>query len=217
MYQMVEEIECPHCGVPNPTGAEICRMCGRPLTEVPAEPGSRTCISCGLVHTKKEETCNHCGMPVRDVVRSNLPENLPVQECVHWSEAPASAGRSAKVSVAGILILLAGFLGIAQAVLALTPDIGEGFMRTYEDLVPIAEPVDNMLEDFVVLQGAVLIFGAVAIFGSMFALNQSRFDMAIVGAVFGILAVGFLMGALLSIFGLILIATSRKEFLPECG
>jgi hypothetical protein len=38
-----------------------------------------------------------------------------------------------------------------------------------------------------------------------------------VGAVFGILAIGFLMGALLSIFGLLLIATSRKEFLPECG
>jgi len=215
---MDDEIKCPHCGVPNLATATTCRVCGRSLAEHGStDEGARACISCGQVHTRKEETCNHCGMPVREVVSRNLPGDLPVQECVHWSEAPASAGRSAKVSVAGILVLLAGFLGIAQAVFALTPDIGEGFMRTYEDLVPWAQPVDSLLEDFIVMQGAALVFGVVAIFGSMFALNQSRFDMAVVGAVFGILAIGFLMGALLSIFGLLLIATSRKEFLPECG
>ena len=214
---MSDDIECPHCGVPNPAGAKICRLCGKPLDEVRSDTDSRACISCGLVHTKKEETCSHCGMPVRELVSRNLPGDLPVQECVHWSEKPASAGRSAKVSVAGILILIAGFLGIAQAVFAFTPEIGEGFIRTYEDLVPWAETVDTALEDFVVLQGAALIFGAVAIFGSMFALNRSRFDMAVVGAVFGILAIGFFMGALFSVFGLLLIATSRKEFLPECG
>ena len=215
--EMDEEIKCPHCGVPNPSNATACRICGRPLTAAHADTDSRACISCGQVHTKKEETCSHCGMPLREVAVQNLPGDLPTQECVHWSEAPASAGRSAKVSVAGVLVLIAGFLGIAQAVFAFTPDIGEGFMRTYEDLIPMAEPVDSLLEDFVVLQGAILVFGVVAIFGSMFALNRSRFDMALVGAVFGILAVGFFMGALFSILGLLLIATSRKEFLPECA
>lgn len=162
------------------------------------------------------ETCNSCGMPVKDLIRSNLPENLHPEECVHWSEKPASAGRSAKVSVAGILILLAGFMGVFQAFFALTPEIGEGFLQTYESAIPWAESTDEVVAEYVLLQIAVFVFGAVAIFGSMFALNGSRFDYAMVGAVSGILAIGLLLGAFLSLVALILVATSRKTFLSEC-
>ncbi len=154
---------------------------------------------------------------MREVVRSNIPEDLSAEECVHWSDKPASAGRTAKISVAGILVLMAGFLGISQALISLAPEISEEFIRTLEEVVPGMETVDDLMADYVLLQAAFFVFGVVAIFGSMFALMGSRFDMAVIGAVFGILAVGFMLGAIFSLFGLIMVLTSRKEFLSECG
>ena len=154
---------------------------------------------------------------MRDLVESNIPGEMNAQECVHWSDKPSSSGRAARVMMAGILILIAGVLGVAQAALALSPGLAEGFMDAYEDLVPGASATDEVLDDYVLLQIAVFVFGVLAIFGSMFALMQSRFDMSLIGGVFGILAIGFLFGAFLSLVGVILVATSRRQFLSECA
>lgn len=154
---------------------------------------------------------------MRDVIRANLAQDLPAEACVHWSEKPASAGRTAKVSVAGILVLLAGFMGVAQALILVMPGVSEGFISAIEETVPGMEAVDNLMTDYVLVQAAFFAFGVVAIFGSMFALNASRFDMSIVGAVFGIMALGFVLGAVLSLVALLMILTSKKEFLSECG
>jgi hypothetical protein len=203
----------------NAAGASSCRLCGRPLEgdHHPANREMPACISCGAHVHEGTDRCTACGRPLREVIKSNLPEGLPEEACVHWSERAASAGRTAKVSVAGILILMAGFLGIAQALLSHSPEISEGFMRTLEEAVPGMESVDNLLADYVVLQALVFVFGAVAIFGSMFVMTRSRFDMAVIGAVFGIIAVGYIFGALLSLVGLLFVITARKEFLSECG
>jgi len=215
---MPDSVRCAHCGTFNRLGVEKCRLCGRPLEpEGQTADGIPVCISCGAHQHEGAETCTACGKPMRDVVRSNLPQDLPAEECVHWSDKPASAGRTAKVSVAGILVLLAGFLGIAQAVILVTPEMSEEIVSGLEEAIPGLEAVDNLMTDYVLLQAAFFVFGVVAVFGSMFALMGSRFDMSIVGAVFGILAVGFVFGAVLSLAGLLMIATSRKEFLSECG
>ena len=154
---------------------------------------------------------------MRHLVESNMPGEVDAQECVHWSDKPSTPGRAARVMMAGILILIAGVLGVAQAALALSPEIGEGFKDAYESLVPGASATDDILDDYVLLQIAVFVFGVLAIFGSTFALTQSRFDASLIGGVFGILAIGFLFGAFLSLVGVILVATSRKQFLSECA
>lgn len=215
---MADTVKCADCGIFNKTGSERCRLCGRPLG-----PESRhadeeiVCVSCGAHAHLGAETCTACGRPMRDVILSNLPGDLPAEACVHWSDRPASGGRTARVSAAGILVLLAGFPGVAQAVISLTPEIGEGFMRTIEETVPGTETVDNLMADYAVVQIAFFVFGAIAIFGSMFALTGSRFDMSSVGVVFGVVAFGFLPGAFLSLVAPALIVASRKEFLSECG
>lgn len=215
---MTDSVRCAHCGTFNAAGAENCRLCGKTLNQQDLASGDRPiCISCGAhVHTGAE-TCTACGKPMRDVVRSNLPGDLSVEACVHWSEKPASASRTAKVSVAGILVLLAGFLGVAQAIISITPEVSEGFIRTLEETVPGVESIDNLMANYVIVQLAFFVFGVVAIFGSMFALMGSRFDLSLLGAVFGVVAFGFLLGSFLSLVALVLIATSRKEFLSECG
>jgi hypothetical protein len=179
--------------------------------------GGAVCATCGARMEKEDELCNSCRTPVREIIMSNLPGDLPAEECVHWSDGPASAGRAAKLSVAGILILMSGVLGVAQAFLGLTEGIGEDFLRIYEDLVPMAGTTGELVAKYVLLQVGAFIFGAFAILGSLFTFNRSNFGLSVAGGVAGVLAIGLLIGAFFSLVGLMLIATSKKQFMSECG
>ncbi|HUV60756.1 MAG TPA: zinc ribbon domain-containing protein [Thermoplasmata archaeon] len=215
---MDPSLECPHCGTTNSVDATSCRMCGKHLKHTyRVVDGVPVCTSCGASNPEGADLCNSCHTPLRELIENNLPANLPAEECVHWSEGPSSPGRAAMVMVAGILILMAGVLGVAQSVLSLSPDLGEGFLDAYEDIVPGASTTGDLLNQYALLQVGVFVFGVIAIFGSMFALNRSRFDMSVVGAVSGILAIGLLFGAFLSLVALIVLLTSRKNFDPECA
>ena len=215
---MAEAIECPRCGTSNSSEETNCRICGAHLKHTYGlVNGVVVCTSCGTRNPEGADLCSSCQTPFRELVRRNLPDEQPAEECVHWSEKPSSAGRAAKVMIAGILILMAGVLGIVQSVLSLSPELGEGFMEAYESLVPGTSSTGDILDQYVLLQAAVFVFGIIAVFGSMFALNQSRFDLSVIGAVSGILAIGLLLGAFLSIVALLLLVSSRKHFSPECG
>ena len=174
------------------------------------------CSECGQAVDGGATQCNACTRPAREVLMSNLPVEAAPLECVHWSEKPAAAGRSARVAMAGILILMAGALGIGQAVLALDPGLSESLVDVIESTVPGAEAVDDMLVTYFVLQVWTLLAGLVAIFGGVFALTGTRFEFAVMGGVFGVLAIGFMMGMFLALVGLLLLAVSRREFIPEC-
>ncbi len=154
---------------------------------------------------------------MRDVIKANLPEETEGEDCRHWSDGPASAGRAAKVSVAGIMMLTAGMLGIAQVTLSLTPGLGDDFLALFEKFIPGMETADNLIADYILLQIAIFLSGAIAIFGSVFTLNQSRFRMSVTGAIFGIFAIGLLLGAFFSLIALALIISSRRQFLSECS
>jgi ribosomal protein L40E len=215
---MGETIECPHCGTVNPSDATNCRICGKHLRHTyRVVDGVPVCTTCGAGNPEGADLCNSCHTPLRELIEDNLPADLPAEECVHWSEGPSSPGRTAMVLVAGILILMAGVLGIAQSVLSLSPALGGGFLDAYENAVPGASTTGDLLDQYMLLQVCVFVFGVIAIFGSMFALNQSRFDMSIVGAVSGILAIGLLFGAFLSLVALIVLLTSRRHFDPKCA
>lgn len=214
---MDSTVECPHCGAANPGDAGKCRACGKmiPHEHVPS-PGSRVCAHCGQPLAEGAELCNACTRPVREVVMSNLPKNVGETECVHWSEKPAASGRSARVAMAGILVLMAGALGIGQAVVALDPELSESFVSAIEGMLPMSETVDDWVAEYVVLQAWTFLAGLVAIAGGVFALTGTRYELAVIGAVFSVLSIGFFLGAFLGLVGLLLIAFSRKEFLPEC-
>jgi hypothetical protein len=214
---MVGSIECHKCGTLNPLGADKCRICGNSLShEHVRTPGSSVCANCGQPLEPGAELCNSCKMPARNVIMSNLPEQVGDTECVHWSEKPAAAGRSARVAMAGIMILIAGALGIGQAVVALDPDLSESFASAIEGVLPWSGDAGQWVAEYVILQVWTLIAGLLAIAGGVFALTETRFEFAVMGGIFGVLAIGFLIGAFLGLVGLLLIAFSRKEFLPEC-
>jgi hypothetical protein len=138
------------------------------------------------------------------------------EECEHWSERPTHSIRTAKVGVGGILILLAGFLGITHALLSVMPETGQSILDTYESVIPQGEALNEILDTYEFYAGLMMFFGVMAVALSMFAFNRSRYAGAIAGGIFGVLAIGFLLGAFLGLVGLLLVATSKREFLPEC-
>lgn len=214
---MADQVKCPHCGTMNAPESDRCRLCGKTMAhEHVRAPGTLVCPHCGEVVEEGAELCNSCTMPVRDIVMSNLPKDVTPTECVHWSEKPAAAGRSARVVMAGILILMAGALGIGQGVAGLDPGFSGTLMDIMEGLIPWSETTDDIVGEYLALQVWVVIAGVLAIAGGVFALTETRYEFAVMGGIFGFLAIGFLMGAFLGLVGLLLLAVSRKDFLPEC-
>ncbi len=214
---MPDSVKCPHCGTMNVLGAERCRLCGKSMVhEHVRAPGSLLCPHCGQPVEEGAEVCNSCTMPVREVIMRNLPKDLPENECVHWSEKPAAAGRSARVMMAGILVMMAGALGIGQGIAGLSPDTAGSLMDAMEGILPWSSSADDLVTEYVALQIWAMAAGLLAIAGGLFALTETRYELAVMGAIFGVLSIGFLMGAFLGLVGLLLLAVSRKDFLPEC-
>lgn len=66
------------------------------------------------------------------------------------------------------------------------------------------------------LQAWTVTASLLAIAGGVFALTRTRYELALMGGVSSIAAIGFFIGAFLALVAVLLLATSRKEFLPEC-
>lgn len=113
-----------------------------------------------------------------------------------YEDAPHQARRVAWVGLGGILILLAGVLGIADAVVV------TGMLSDYELL-------DT---DSVVCSALIILFGVLAIVGGLMAMLRLNYPIAVIGGVCGIFAYGCAFGSILSIIGLILIVAKRKAF-----
>ncbi|MBU0685472.1 MAG: hypothetical protein ABIE25_06810 [Thermoplasmatota archaeon] len=124
--------------------------------------------------------------------------------------APPLKVRSYKPVIAGVLILVAGFLALGMGLFYLALDVS-----SLED-VGVALPPEVSLEDLqdlmVICGGILVVSSFIAIVGGFFALKRKHFFAAIAGAVFGMVGIGFILGAILALIGLILVALSRHEF-----
>ena len=213
---MESQTRCVQCGTYNSPDDAKCRVCGHPVHR--DESDFQKCPECGYQRNlANSEKCIGCGRnltatkaAVREI-QGSKPES-----CEHWTEKPAHAARTAKVGMAGMLIMLAGALGVTHGLLALLPETGGEILSHYEAILPPGEVLDGVMNDYQLLSGAILVFGIMATAMSMFAFTRTRFNGAVVGAVFGVLSVGFMIGAFFAIVGLILLIMSRREFIPEC-
>jgi predicted exporter len=96
------------------------------------------------------------------------------------------------------------------------PDVAGSLMDAMETLLPLSSSSDDLVAEYVALQVWSLAAGLLAVAGGVFALKETRYELAVMGAIFGVLSIGFLMGAFLGLVGLLILAVSRKDFLPEC-
>jgi DNA-directed RNA polymerase subunit RPC12/RpoP len=212
---MVHEIKCVHCGTINVLPTEKCRVCGMPI-ESP-EKGRMVCPNCGseenLVGAHK---CIDCG-----TILTSSPQ--PVEEmkpdddkCEHTFEEPMHIERSARVYMAGVLIFIAGAMGVAHALLATLPGTQSDILSHYNSIIPAGKFLEDLLNNYAVIGGLMFLFGIAAVAMSTFAFNRTRYWGSIAGACFGFMSIGFLIGAFLALVAIVLLVSARQEFYPEC-
>lgn len=209
-------MKCPSCSIENRPEAVRCRMCGAIL------PGKTrsifdgvTCSFCGSDNPPDAKTCSTCMRSLRPEPKAAatvIPTNTYEKGPAHWSEAPASALRTWRLSLAGTLLLMAGGLGIFEGIWYLSTDIEGGIISALGGYVPTGIDLDALVNTAVTCTAIRIVFSCFAIMGAMFAFQKTRFGIAVAGAVFGILALGFVLGSILSLVALVLISFSRKEF-----
>lgn len=212
---MTPEVKCEHCGTVNPAEETRCRMCGRPLAE--RDQGTEVCPGCGAVHARSSgDTCISCGWNFGAPKRPPEKTEAGPEACEHWSELPAHTHRTAMIDMAGILILLAGALGLTHALLAALPETGDEILTRYENIIPAGEFLNSVIRDYAFVSALMFVAGILTMGLSMSVFKRTSLWLSVAGAVFGIIAIGFLIGAFFAVVGLILLAASKREFLLEC-
>ncbi len=156
--------------------------------------GSRNCVSCGRAIQWDANVCPYCG---HDYRARFMPMAAP----------PREAGRA---RTGGILILVAGILGVIMGILflALSTVDFEAAGATFT-----SDFTQRQLHQLFAVWGVVaLVMGVISVFGGIFALQKRYYPLVIAGGVTGIIGVGFVVGTILAIIGLILVALARNEF-----
>lgn len=194
-------LKCDKCGTINLPESERCRICGSLFPASAASVKGVRCPHCRAENPPGSKECSVCqkglgSVPPKDQHRAKLIKTDEWEPKTGYEDAPRQARRVAWVSLGGILVLMAGGLGLIDAVM----------------VVGIGVELDVIDTDTVVCSTLMALFGILAIAGGVMAILRQQFPLAVIGAVCGILAYGCALGPILSIIGLIIIVAMRKEF-----
>lgn len=155
-----------------------------------SEGSSRICVSCGRSIAMDANVCQHCGHDFR----------APAKEEAKKTVIPV---------IGGVLIILAGLMGLAFGGLFIALDVSELDEYGLDEV-----GVTDMVDDILTACGAIfIIVSIIVLLGGFFGVTRKHWGIAIVGGVLGIfVGLPMLIGSVLSLIGLILVAVSRKEF-----
>ena len=111
--------------------------------------------------------------------------------------------------IGGILILVAGIMGLALGAILLTIDLDQ--LDQYG--IDVVGATD-ILEDIMTICGSILvIFGLIAVLGGAFGVMRKHFGLVVLGGVFGLLCLGpWFAGSILALIGLVLVLVAKKDF-----
>ena len=112
--------------------------------------------------------------------------------------------------IAGILLVLAGLLGILTWASALAVNAS-----MIQSILPSNSPISaQQLQSILMICGIVgAILSLVALAGGIVALRRRGWGLAILGSVLGLFTIGpYFLASIFSLIGLIILVISRKEF-----
>ncbi len=140
------------------------------------------------------------------------PEPSSSMESAQFSTSPEQGiGHTNSLPmIAGILLILAGMLGLFTwaAAFALDPSM-------IQAILPQNSPITaEQLQSVFVLCGAIgCVCSILTLAGGIVTLKRKAWGLAIIGSVLGLFSIGpIFIGSILSLIGLILVALSKKEF-----
>jgi hypothetical protein len=143
-----------------------------------------------------------------------IVETTSTNEIPTGSSFPDQAQQQSNPSMmpmlAGILLIIAGLLGLLTWAAALAVDTS-----MIQSFLPANSPITaDQLRSFLMVCGIIgSILSIVALAGGIVALRRRGWGLAIVGSILGLFTVGpYLLASILALVGLILLVISRKEF-----
>ena len=227
-------MDCPKCGTHNPDEAKRCRLCGAFLRPQETRPAGTTknCAFCGTTNDRDAPFCTGCGRPMgstytkADEKKERKEKRAKSYERT-YADYPASAHMVARAGLGGILIILAAFFALVDAVftLAITWQVTQ--LGDYDRLLRENPDLASALANMAVCQGLRIVFIFIAFAGGIFAVRRLRWGLSMVGGVLCILSV--MSGIILlvipfwwvielsvwvgAIIGVVLVGISRREFM----
>jgi len=156
--------------------------------------GTRNCVKCGRTIAWDANVCQFCGHDYRT------------------QAAPAApAEKSALSLIGGILILIAGIMGLALGGILIA---AASNVDTLGDWGVDVAGVGDMISDILTVCGIIfIILGLIAVIGGFFGVQRKHWGLAILGGVLGLFCIGpWMLGSLFALIGLILVAVSKKDF-----
>jgi len=161
--------------------------------EASTEGKTRNCVNCGRAIPWDANVCQYCGKDYRAEAAK------PPHE------------KSALSLVGGIMILVAGLMGVFMGAMLLAIDVED--LDVY-GLNVAGDTALDILEDIMTVCGIIfLVLGLVAVLGGFFGVRRKHFGIVILGGVLGLFVLGpYMLGSLLALIGLILVAISKKDF-----
>lgn len=142
-------------------------------------------------------------------MESSLPKETSIND--YYSDQPQQPKQtSSKPLIGGILLLIAGLLGLITWASALAID--QSMIQT---VLPPESPITaDQLQSVLTTCG--IIGAALSIFtvaGGIVALRRKAWGLAVIGGILGLFTIGpLLLGSIISLIGLIIIAISRSDF-----
>lgn len=159
--------------------------------EASTEGKTRNCTSCGRAIAWDANVCQYCGKDYR-------------------AEAAKPPHEKTALSlVGGILILVAGIIGLAMGGILLAINVDQ-----LADYGLDVAGVSGIIEDILTVCGIILVvLGLIAALGGFFGVMRKHWGLAILGGVIGLFIISpYMIASLLSLIGLVLVAISKKDF-----
>jgi len=154
---------------------------------------TRNCVSCGRAIAWDANVCQYCG---------------------HDFRAPAAAPPHEKTMlslVGGILILIAGIMGLALGAIFV---VASNSVDTLADWGVDVAGVGDLLSDILLVCGIiVIVLALIVVVGGFFGVMRKHWGLVILGGVLGLFLIGpYMLATIFSLIGLILVAVSKKDF-----
>ncbi len=142
-------------------------------------------------------------------METSIPNETSINDYTH-DQPQQPIQPSSKPLIAGIFLIIAGLLGLFTWASAMALDV-----TMIQNVLPPESPITaEQLQSFLTTCG--IIGAGLSIFtlaGGIVALKRKAWGLAVIGGILGLFTIGpFLLGSIISLIGLIIVATSRKDF-----
>jgi len=122
------------------------------------------------------------------------------------------SNKISKPLIAGILLMIAGVLALISWISVITMDVSMIDMSVLQELNPTITL--EQIQEILVICGTIgCILAIISILGGILALKRKLWGIALAGGIVGLFTIGpIFASSILALIGLILVATSKKEF-----